>query len=97
MVMVAVALRLVAGDAVADVHAGEQVQVHELLHDAADRATADPPAVAPAQPVLDAQRAERARLLVEELHHRFASATAPVAGAGEALKRVLGPLCHRLP
>src|SRR5689334_2634208 len=78
MVMVAVALRLVARDAVADVHAAEQVQVHELVDDAVDRGTADPPAVALAQPVLDVQRAERARLLVEELDHRFASAAAPV-------------------
>src|SRR3954454_4078889 len=97
MVVVAAALRFVAGDAVADLDAGQQVEADELVDDAVDRGASDAPALALTQPVLDVQRAERAGLLVEQLDHRLAGAPPPKAGAGEALKRVLGPVGHQLP
>ena len=86
------ALRLVAGDAVADLHAREQAERDQLVQHAVDRGAADAAAVAGAQRVLDVQRRERAGLLVEQLDHGLAGAAAAVAGAGEPLERVLGPL-----
>ncbi len=89
------ALRLVPRDAVADVHAGEQVEADELVHDAVDRGAADAPAFTGAQTVLDVQRGQRAGLVVEQLDHRLTGATAPVPGAGELLQSLFRPLCHR--
>ena len=87
MVLVVVrALRLVAGDAVADVDAREQAERDELVEHAVDRGAADAAAFAVAQLVLDVERRERAGLLVEQLDDRLARAAAPVAGVAEAAR-----------
>ena len=91
----AAAVWFVARDAVADVHAREELEAHELVDDAVDRGASDAPAFARAQRVFDVQRGEGAGLLVEQLDHGFTGATAPVAGAGEPFQGHVRPLCHR--
>ena len=74
----------------------EQAERDQLVDDAVDRGAPDAPAVTGAQLVLDVERGQRARLLVQQLDHRLAGAAAAVAGAGEPLQRLLAPLGHRV-
>ena len=91
MVMVAaIACRLEAGDAVADVDPLDEPQLGERVERPVDARDADaPPAGADA--VVDLLRGEAAPLLVEEGDDRRAGAAAAQAGALRPVERVVGP------
>ena len=100
MVLVARSHGLVAHHAATDLEPLDHADLLELLEDAVD-ARARHPSSPAGQDVFDLERRQRARLLTHESKNLAARPTAPVAGVGQALERLLDPLvctggsCHR--
>jgi hypothetical protein len=90
MVLGAGAMGLVAGDALADLEAQNEVEALELVEDPVDAGARHRAAVL-AQPRLDLVGRERARLRPEQLEHARSRAAAAEARLRELASRVLGP------